>query len=944
MIYPPILKSTQPAFVGDTCKIYFTLQKVTAPSEIKHLQIRLVYQDSNANAIMVNANQSPDQIYYVDTELKPNNNNEYSVEIPSSILINGWTKGRLYKVQIRFGTTNIWTTQGKKFVDWKQEQIKNNTFSEWSTVMIIKPIDNPIVDILNDEKRQSITSIFVTADKIESTLTPLILGQYSIDTQNKEYEDQYKFQLYSGDNPSASTLLEDSGWLQHNNEDTELGDKIISSDQHRFKRQLENGKLYSVVYSVITNSGYQKRSEKYTFQASQVYYDTLTGANLVADSQSDYCKQNGCIQLFATLKDKFTGNLVITRSDESTDYSVWEDIKYLKFNNETIQNRLLLQDFTIESGIGYRYAIQQENSQGFRTSPIFSGDQGQVVNFEYSYLYRDGVQLKLKFNTKLSSFKHTSLRNKQDTLGSKYPVINRNGSAYYAEFPISGTISFQADEDQTFFKVNAGGLFYRDELVIPDDKVAIRNLKRVAARDMQPAYSEYSDTSYTIDSSLTDKNFFIERKFREKVEEFLNDFNCKLFKSPSEGNILVSLINVSLTPNATLGRLIFDFSATAYEMGDTSLDNLDEKGVINIGSYSSLASNDIYYPSFGQIQAIYTDREFIDKKQPKPSESIDIWQKVQEVEEISLAGGYKYNLKEITSIRVDYFASETLEVQLLELKAKRAELINNNQNTAEIDNELAKLIALKGRIDNYSGQHIVKMNIDGAEVLIQPGKIYILDTPITKTFQVLDCVSPINISYTCNLIQVEDKQHGEVIAMDVTKLWGQFYGIFTTNKDILEKYGYTELDTDWQVPNVSVPEPGKPSYSVYTTLDIYDSIQRAIRNEIIRLYDINDKGLTLQDNGQWAGITKQGKHIYFTFFDILQFEVEADPFTQITISQNADGQNAETINLGPTGRYSLNPADDLLKYIRFEDTTHALINYKVLTSQYEVESVSENGL
>ena len=55
--------------------------------------------------------------------------------------------------------------------------------------------------------------------------------------------------------------------------------------------------------------------------------------------------------------------------------------------------------------------------------------------------------------------------------------------------------------------------------------------------------------SPNLTTSLSSENFLIERIFREKVEEFLNDGEPKLFKSPSEGNIIVSLMNVSLTPN-----------------------------------------------------------------------------------------------------------------------------------------------------------------------------------------------------------------------------------------------------------------------------------------------------------------------------------------------------------------------------------------------------------
>jgi len=44
------------------------------------------------------------------------------------------------------------------------------------------------------------------------------------------------------------------------------------------------------------------------------------------------------------------------------------------------------------------------------------------------------------------------LEQKTNTIGGKYPFIFRNGNVYYKEFPISGLISYQTDEDFFFIK------------------------------------------------------------------------------------------------------------------------------------------------------------------------------------------------------------------------------------------------------------------------------------------------------------------------------------------------------------------------------------------------------------------------------------------------------------------------------------------------------------
>ena len=58
------------------------------------------------------------------------------------------------------------------------------------------------------------------------------------------------------------------------------------------------------------------------------------------------------------------------------------------------------------------------------------------------------------FNPKVSSFKIDHLEAKIDTIGSKFPFIFRNGNVEYKEFPISGLISYQSDEEGLFMPEN----------------------------------------------------------------------------------------------------------------------------------------------------------------------------------------------------------------------------------------------------------------------------------------------------------------------------------------------------------------------------------------------------------------------------------------------------------------------------------------------------------
>lgn len=199
------------------------------------------------------------------------------------------------------------------------------------------------------------------------------------------------------------------------------------------------------------------------------------------------------------------------------------------------------------------------------------------VRFEYAYLVGENKQLKLKFNNNLSSFKYNILQQKQDTLGSKYPYIFRNGYTYYAEFPVAGLITLQMDDNYNFFKKKADGYYYDNELVFPFIETFPANNIREDNKIVKDK-EEYFISPF----DLTQDNFYIERKFREYVERFLNNGKPKLFKSPSEGNKIVSLLNVSFSPEQRLGRMIYSFTSTGYEVAECNYENFIKNEIIKL--------------------------------------------------------------------------------------------------------------------------------------------------------------------------------------------------------------------------------------------------------------------------------------------------------------------------------------------------------------------------
>jgi len=73
-----------------------------------------------------------------------------------------------------------------------------------------------------------------------------------------------------------------------------------------------------------------------------------------------------------------------------------------------------------------------------------------------------------------------------------------------------------------------------------------------------------------------------ERRFKLLLLDWLNNGEIKFFKSPAEGNYLVRLLNVSLSPEDKVGRMIHTFNCTAYEVEEINYNNLLDLGFITV--------------------------------------------------------------------------------------------------------------------------------------------------------------------------------------------------------------------------------------------------------------------------------------------------------------------------------------------------------------------------
>lgn len=403
---------------------------------------------------------------------------------------------------------------------------KGNEIGYYSTVGIVKYTNAPEVSIENFETNGT-----------NMPKTHEYIGVYkNSDANEKAYS--YRFDVYN----SKNELYETSGDLLHNHEAEDAGDKWIS------KKELVNGETYFIQYSVVTINKMVCKSAKYKLRAGlSIYPDFDIDIKAIVNEEDGYTE----LQFAGSGIDKgkeeiVIGSFVITRASSLDNFTEWTEINRFALMSKK-PSSYSFKDFTIQHGATYKYAIQQYNIE----NSIFSTKKysNEVKSaFEHAYISDGERQLKIKFNPKVSSFKTNIQESKLDMLGGKYPFFFRNKNLEYKEFPISGLISYLSDENCFFLK--------NEELQLIADNQRTTNLE--------------------------DYNISAERIFKMKVLDFLTDGKPKLFRSPAEGNYIVRLMNTSLTPNDTVGRMLHTFNSTAYQISDYNSQKLNEYGFIQI--------------------------------------------------------------------------------------------------------------------------------------------------------------------------------------------------------------------------------------------------------------------------------------------------------------------------------------------------------------------------
>lgn len=563
-LYPPQIEGTIPAFYGASLTVPFIMNKTVGWNEIQsETGFHLIVKNIQNNSI----------IYQKESKSYSRDNYEAYFDIDNDKL-NLFNIGSSYKIQIAYRSNP--TSENEK-----------PAIGYYSTVAIVKYTTKPDISIVDLEANELHTNRYTYLGKYSQKQRDEATGRNLKDSSEKVYS--YRFDLYNWN----GELVETSGNLLHNHENNES--IYETNDKYTIKTSLQPNKPYTLYYSVVTVNGLRESSPGYRIaEQSTIPPEAEIEFDVIMNQENGYvdfsirgkADENG-------MEKNAVGTFLISRSSSEDNFSSWDEMhRFAIFGDKPSKNKW--RDFTVQHGFTYIYSLQQYNKE----YQIYSNrvlSEPVEAQFEHSFLYDGKRQLKIKYNPKVTSFKETLLESKTNTMGGKYPFFFRNGNVGYKEFPISGLISYQSDEEELFLTNNElflddlSGL-KREHTLKPNVKSTdynyfnemldanyAYNLQKEYARREAPDSNERLITSQkNRTTNLTNYNITAERIFKMKVLDFLNDGKPKLFRSPGEGNFIVRLMNSSLSPNDQLGRMLHTFSTTATEIDAYSYGKLND--------------------------------------------------------------------------------------------------------------------------------------------------------------------------------------------------------------------------------------------------------------------------------------------------------------------------------------------------------------------------------
>lgn len=550
-LYPPIMPNIIPAFIrSQPCRIYFGLSKYNSIQDIKNVQVTLTNVNTNASAFKTDLYPAGIKLTTLQHDSTITDDYDYYISIdPSEIVGQVFALNQYYKVQLRFtavGAQEISLATPQAISTWLSNNIQY--FSEWSRACLIRGISHPTLNITTPAGLD--TSSTITLD----TPPAKIVGSLSFAIpEETDALANYNIKIYN-----QNKIVFDS---------TTVYPEQSNIIDYEIPYNFTYGQTYSIAITYTTQCLYTE-TNTYAIKIKEISTDNPWNLAITTIPNND----DGYIHIQVSMEDSqetpFSGKqLLIYRASSKNNFSLLEKIYII---NNTFSSPITWQDLSIENGLWYKYSLYVLDNNGATLyTPVVSDPV--LCMFEDMYLINDDTQLKLQFNPSVTGFQYMVSDSQQTTIGGQFPYVRRNGANYYRTFNISGLISSLVDEIDWF-----------DSSVDIHDNTAILPHINFTSKQQQYGDSYNLYTNYESQNKISDYlNPLYEKLFKEKVQSFLYKDEAKLFKSPTEGNIIVYLSNITFEPQTTLGRILYSFSATATEIAEPTFNNYIKYNIIH---------------------------------------------------------------------------------------------------------------------------------------------------------------------------------------------------------------------------------------------------------------------------------------------------------------------------------------------------------------------------
>lgn len=575
-MYPPQVPTFAKAFVYDQpAVIPCGVSPYNDAEDVRSVHVSVSYQVNNESAL-----ESQVGLYF--TNLQRTKTGECYIQLPPGVLKDGkFNINQFYKVQLRFDSKNSaeeWNSylaEGSDVVNAADvrnallEYESQGYFSEWSTVCLLRPILRPTVTLTNFSDSGNPPAFNKGLIPISGKLQFFRTSDNLASTEETETLQRYRFVVYRKEDENKEDPVITTDYIY-------TGNNINPNDiNYRLDVQglpTSYGSDFTLTLEYITKNQYSN-SQDFEFSIADFLDIPDFHPTITVTTDND----NGIAHIKVTNRETVFGTLYVRRASSLDDFRHWENI-YIDHFAGPID--LDISDNTVGSLVWYQYSVQLENSKQALSQVFKPQDEDPLCfpEFHEAIFSRGDQQLKISYNYQISNLKPVVNRTKIDTLGGKYPKFAENAVMNYKQFSINGMISAESDPHQKFLKKSK--YFGTDrQYNLYASYVEGEGIKSLARNDVQD-YVHYTSAGNVDYVSTTMQDWMWERAFREEVTEWLNDGEPKLYRSMTEGNMAVMLTDISLTPNATLGRRLYTFSATVYEVADgNSINTLDELGI-----------------------------------------------------------------------------------------------------------------------------------------------------------------------------------------------------------------------------------------------------------------------------------------------------------------------------------------------------------------------------